>query len=161
MTISDDDRDEPEVGNAAKHRPLRLAFDFSKLPGYDFMAETVAKAAEAMKPPAWATPGMGGMFGIGKLAQDIKPSWMTAATSLIDPIATPTAFDIGKFTGTDSIAATAEAMILREKAHPRMTWPAAAVACSGAPAEGERLRRKVKRLSRASTTSPSAAQATG
>ncbi|RFZ08684.1 hypothetical protein VIMS_04115 [Mycobacterium marinum] len=39
-----------------------------------------------------------------------------------------------------------EREILREKGHPGMTWPAAAVACGGSPAEGDRLRRKAKRL---------------
>lgn len=42
-----------------------------------------------------------------------------------------------------------EREILREKAQPRMTWESAAVSCGGSPAEGDRLRRKVKRVSKA------------
>jgi hypothetical protein len=53
-----------------------------------------------------------------------------------------------------------EREIVREKSHPRMTWSAAAVACGGSPAEGDRIRRKVKRLAKSATTSaPAAVQA--
>lgn len=52
-----------------------------------------------------------------------------------------------------------EREILREKGHPGMTWPAAAVACGGSPGEGERLRRKVKRLSKPADTPAVSAQA--
>lgn len=35
-----------------------------------------------------------------------------------------------------------ERQIVREKGQERMSWPSAAVACGGTPAEGERLRRR-------------------
>ena len=43
-----------------------------------------------------------------------------------------------------------EREIVRAKSLPGTTWPAAAVACGGSPAEGERVRRKVNRLSKGS-----------
>lgn len=41
-----------------------------------------------------------------------------------------------------------EREILREKSKPRVTWPAAAIACGGTAAEGHRLRRKARSLAR-------------
>jgi hypothetical protein len=51
-----------------------------------------------------------------------------------------------------------ERSILYEKGRPGTTWPAAAVACGGLPAEGERLRRKVNHLSKSSAAPEPAVQ---